>query len=173
VALFEGLSEDGRHVILDLGPAAGSHLRLYGRFAREVRFAGLLPRPPRGRALTEALAALPRRPDRPYDIVLAWNVLDLLSPEERELLIHEVAGLTASGARLYALVDASEEPTTRPFRFALEDLGHVRQEAAGPPESAPRKLLPAGVERLLAPFEVSRAFTLRSALREYVAVKRG
>jgi hypothetical protein len=33
-------------------------------------------------------------------------------------------------------------------------------------------LLPAQVERLLAPFEVAHAFTLKSRLREYVVVRR-
>jgi hypothetical protein len=33
-------------------------------------------------------------------------------------------------------------------------------------------LLPAQVEKLLEPFDVVRAFTLRTGMREYMAVKR-
>jgi len=45
-ALFERLHDDGRHSILDFGSAGNRQLRLLGRFARRIRFAGLLPGAP-------------------------------------------------------------------------------------------------------------------------------
>lgn len=170
-ALFEGLPEDGSHPVLDLGPAVESHVRLFGKFSRQVRFAGLLPDPPRGAAWTEALSALPPHVGRSYDVVLAWNVLDYLNAGERVLLIERLAELTSPGARLYVVVDASEKPMLPPLRHALLDLDRVSQQAVGPPLPVPGGLLPAKVERLLMPFEVVHAFTLRTGLREYVAVK--
>jgi hypothetical protein len=47
----------------------------------------------------------------------------------------------------------------------------MRCEATGPARSTPPRLLPAQVERVLAPFKVVRAFTLKGGLREYVAVR--
>jgi len=41
-AFFAELEEDGSHAVLDLGPAAEANFRLYGRFARRIRFADLL-----------------------------------------------------------------------------------------------------------------------------------
>ncbi len=172
-ALFDGLVPDGSHVVLDLGPAAEPHFRLYSDFARRIRFADLLPTARYGAAWAAADQALPRQPQRLYDVVLAWNFLDWLTPEERPLMVERLDEITAPGARLYTAVDASGEHVTRPLRFTLRDVGHLSQEVAGPPEPAGRQLLPAEVERLLAPFEVVHAFTLRVGLREYVAVKRG
>ena len=169
--LFAGLREDRSYAVLDLGPASESHLRLYSRFARHVRFVDLLTKPPLGPAWGEAMATLPLHPPRGYDVVLLWNLLDRLGPAERVSLIDTLVQHTASGARVYAVVDSSGRPTARPLRFTLLDLERVTQEAAGPPEAARGQLLPAQMERLLAPFEVTRAFTLRLQMREYVAVR--
>ncbi len=172
-ALFDGMKEDGSHTVLDFGTAAESHLRLYSGYARQIRFAGLIPTTPHGASFAAALEAMPPNRAEPYDLVLAWNVFDRLIPEERSLLVERLAQLTSPGARLYTVVRASSATTVRPLRFTLVDVDRVSEEAVGPPEPAGRELLPAEVERLLAPFRVVHAFTLRSGMREYVAMKRG
>ncbi|MFH1763795.1 MAG: hypothetical protein ABIF09_06355 [Gemmatimonadota bacterium] len=171
-ALLSGLREDGSHTVLDFGAAAETKLRLYSRFARRIRFADLLTHPPHGKAWAAALRALPQFPDQPYDLVLAWNLLDRLAPNERPPLVERLTQLTARRARLYVVVDGSEEPNTHPLRYTLPDVGRVGQQVVGPPYPAQPQLLPAEIERLLAPFRVERAFTLRLGLREYVAVRR-
>jgi hypothetical protein len=170
-AIFAGLRKDRRHAVLDLGPAAESNLRLYSAYARWIRFTDFLSDPPHGDAWAAAMRALPPLPQRPYDLVLAWNLLDRLAPDERPLLIRRLDQLTGPGARLSVVVDASGESTTCPLRFTLLGLERVSQQAMGPPEPAQPQLLPAEVGRILEPFEVIRAFTVRLGLREYVAVK--
>jgi hypothetical protein len=172
VALFAGMSEDGSHTLLDFGSADGTSLRLYSGFARRIRFADLLPDPPHGKAWAKELKALPPHPSHLYDLVLAWDILDRLAPPDRPPLVERVAQLTAPGARLYAVVDLSGDSTTRPLRFSLLDLSRVRQEVVGPPRPAFPQVLPADLERLLEPFRVEHAFTLRLGFREYVAIKR-
>ena len=170
-ALFADLNEDGSHAVLDLGSATETNFELYGRYARRIRFADLLTAPMRGEPWAGALRSLPDPSDRPYDLVLLWNLLDLVPPGERPLVVKRMARLTAPGARLYCLVDASREPTTQPLRFTIRDLDRVAQQAVGDPHPAGPELLPAEVERLLMPFEVTHAFTLRLGYREYVAAK--
>lgn len=172
-ALFAGLDPDRTYAVLDLGTAAESHLRLYGTYARQIRFADLLERPLRSADWASAVQSIPPHPHQAYDLVLVWNLLDRLSPEARRLLVERLDALTADGARLYVAVDASGAAETRPLRFKLLGVDRVRQEVAGPIEPAQPQLLPAHVERLLAPFEVVQAFTLRPGIREYVAVKGG
>jgi hypothetical protein len=171
-ALFDGVKADGSHAVVDLGPAAEPHFRLYGQYARRIRFADLVPRVPYGSGWEAADRALPLDPRQPYDLVLAWNVLDRLTVEERPQLVERLDRITAPGARLYTLVEASGAHETRPCRFTLLDVGRVSQDFTGPAELAGRELLPAEVERLLEPFEVVHAYTLRSGMREYVAIKR-
>lgn len=172
-ALFEGLGRDGSHAVLDLGEAVESHLRLFSGFARQIRFAGLVPEPPRGAAWSAALRALPPNPQQPYDIVLAWNLLDRVGPQARPALVDRLDELTSTWARLHLVLDTSGAATTHPLRFTLLDLDHLSHQASGPTEPAPEPILPAPLERLLTPFEVVRAFTLRDGFREYVAAKGG
>jgi len=168
-AIFAGLREDRSHGVLDLSTVTEANLRLYGRFAQWIRFGDLLYDPPRGEAWTRALESLPPLPDRPYDVVMVWNLLDRLPPEDRPPLIARLAELTGPGARLYFLVDGSGGATKRTLHFSLPDINHVSQEEVGPPFPAQPPILPAGLERILSPFQVAHAFTLRGGLREYVA----
>jgi len=172
-ALFGMLRDDGRHCVLDLGVADGRRLRLLGRFARRVRFAGLLP------GLDDldwevALDALPASPRQPYDVVLAWDLLDRVPAAHHAAVVGRLAEITAGSARLYAVVDSTGGATTRPLSFTLAELDQVSEHPVGPPRPpANAPMLPAHVERSLRPFEVVRAFTLRSGQREYVALKSG
>ena len=170
-ALFGNLREDGSHAVLDLGPAAESSFRLYSRFARLIRFAGILEAPLRGETWTEALRLLPENVETPFDLVLAWNLLDRVPPELRSLVVERLAGITVQGARLYVLVDASRDRTPQPLRFTLPGLDRVCQQAVGDPYPAGALLLPAEVKRLLEPFRVVQAFTLKDGFREYVSVR--
>jgi hypothetical protein len=168
-ALFEGVAPDETRAVLDLGAATDSSLHVYGSFARRVRFADLLDEATAQSGWAAALHALPPQPERPYDLVLAWDVLDRLFPEDRPRLVERLADVTAPRSRLHVVVDASDKPTTDPLRFTLLDVDRLRYEPAGPRRPARPGMLPAEVERLLHPFQVVRAFTLRPSFREYVA----
>jgi hypothetical protein len=171
-AFFDGLKEDGSHAVLDFGAGGEGSFRLYCRFARRIRFADMLRNPPRGKRWTEALNALPPPPAGKYDLVVAWNLLDRLTPAEHQTLIKRLVHITRPGARLYVVVDTSGEARVHPLHFSLLDLDRVSYRVDGPLVGANPPLLPAAIERLLAPFQVEHAFTLRRGLREYVAVRR-
>lgn len=171
-ALLDGVSEDRSHAVLDLGSAADSSLRVYARFARWIRFADLFDATSSHEEWVAALNALPAQPHRPYDLVFAWNILDRVAPEERSHLVERLAEITAPDARLYVVVETSGDAPRHPLRFALLDVDRMRYEPAGSARPAWPPLLPAEVERLLAPFLVVRAFTSKVGLREYVAIRR-
>lgn len=168
-ALFASLSPDGRHSVLDFGPAEGRRLRLLGRYARQVRFAAMVPHPPRGADLSATLEGLEPDPGRRFDVVLAWDLFDRLDESERREVVERITDVTTAGAWLYAVVESSGAGSTRPVRIALLALDRVREEPVGPPEPSNSPILPAPMERLLDPFEVVSGVSLRSGLREYVA----
>lgn len=174
-AFFEGVREDRSHSVLDLGSAGASSLRVYSRFARQVRFVDLpgVASSPRGGSVTGLLEAIPSQPDHPYDLVFGWDVFDRLFAEYHVPLVARLAELTTVNARLHVVVHGSEEDTLRPLRFGLLDTGRMHYEPTGPAQLARARLLPAQVGQLLEPFHVLRGFTLKGDLREYVAVRRG
>lgn len=171
-ALLEAVAEDQSHSVLDLGQASKSSLEVYGRFGRRVRFAGVLEIVRASEGWSSVLDALPPQPRQPYDLIFAWDVMDRLRPEDRVRLVDRLVQLSAPDARLHVIVAASSEAIAQPFRFTLLDVDRIRYEPVGPKRSVGKPLLPAEVERLLAPFEVVRAVTLKGGLREYVAVRR-
>jgi hypothetical protein len=173
-ALLQGVSEGRSHAVLDLGTASNLSLRAYSRFARWIRFADLLGDagwPPAQRSAAGVLRTVPARPEHPYDLVFAWDLLDRLFPDDRPRLLQWLAEITAPNARLHAIVRSSEDAFTFPLRFTLLDADRIRYEPAGTAQLPGPRLLPAQVGKLLAPFRVAHAFLLKSGLREYVAVR--
>lgn len=173
-ALLDGVAEDGSHAVLDLLAAAPSSLSVYSRFARRIRFADLpgYATSVRGRgSVAGLLEAVPPQPERPYDLVFAWDVMDRLFAEYHAPLIARLAEVTAPNARLHVVVRATEANTTRPLRFALLGKDRMRYEPTGPAQPTRPRLLPAHVTHLLQPFRIAHGFTLKGALREYVAFR--
>ena len=170
-ALFGAMKDDGHHSILDLGDANPKHLSVLSPYARQIRFAGLVPTPPAGDALRVAIEALPANPEHPYDIVFAWDLLDRLDSRARKTLLQRILEITGPRARLYASVDTSGAATIQPSRWTLVSVDRISQEPVGPRAPAEPALLPAQAERLLEPFKVTHAFSLRVGAREYVAAR--
>jgi hypothetical protein len=170
--LLEGVSEDRSHAVLDLGPAADSSLQVYSRFARWVRFADLLSATSSPGEWAAALQSIPAQPQRPYDVVFAWNVLDRVAPPERTSVVSRLAELAAPDARLHLIVDPGREGLRYPLRFSLLDVDRICYEQAGRPLPAGEPILPAELERVVEPFRVTRAFTTQVGMREYVALLR-
>jgi hypothetical protein len=167
------MAEGGGLTVLDLGPSVEGNFRFFSRFARRIRFADFLTAPPRGAAFAEALETLIPPTGGFFDLVLAWNLLDLLVPDERARLVQRLDEITGWGARIYLVVDSSGSEVTRPYRFTVLDSSHLRQEPTGSLQPLRYPLLPAEVMRALSPFQVLHAFTLRDGLREYIGVKEG
>jgi hypothetical protein len=166
------LGEERSYAVLDLGTASDANLRAYGRFARWVQFADLLRETTASRTQTAAAGQLPTDlpPDRFYDLVFGWDVLDRLRTDDRAQLANWLAEITRPSARLHFIV-RGEHGIAVPLRFTLLDTDRIRFEPTSTwPLPGPR-LLPAEVAKLLAPFRVAHAFSLRSGLREYVAVR--
>jgi len=172
-ALLDGVHEDRSHSVLDLGTAAGSSLQLYGRFAQRVRFADILSHVPSIHGGPNLVDALPPQPEAPYDLLFAWDILDCLFPYERPRLIQRLAEISSIDARLHVIVDTSDSEIRQALRFTLLASGRMLCEPTGANQPSRGRMLPAEVEKILLPFQVVRAFTLKGGLREYVAVRRG
>lgn len=177
-ALFSRLTPDGRHAILDLGPATTKHLALLSGYARRIRFTGLLPDGlPDGAEDEDGREPQPEDLSRVaeeslYDVILAWDVLDRLPEARRASLVNRLATAARPGALLYAFVRSEGQTVGPALHSTLVDVNRVAQEEVGPAETKRPVLLPAHVEKVLAPFEVVQAFSLRIGQREYLMRRR-
>jgi len=171
-ALFDSLRADGRHAILDLGSASAAQLRVLGPFASQIRFADLLSTAGRSPAWEETVRGLSPNPERPYDVVLAWDVLDRLDGPERSSLVDRLTELTAERARVHAIAGSETVTRASALRFTLLDRDRISERPSGVTQDRRHALLPAEIGRVLLPFEVVSAFRLRTGAREYVAIKR-
>lgn len=172
-ALFEGLEPDRSRAVLDLGPAEGSSLGVYSRFARWVRFADVLTRALSPAGWAAALPTIPANPERPYDLLVIWDILDRLPPEGRPRLVERITEISSPDARLLAVVGVSEPRPTRLLRYSLADVDRMCYAEAEQPAPLYPPVLPAQVGRVLAPFHITRAFSTAVGIREYVAVRQG
>lgn len=168
-ALFDGITPDRSHSILDLGQATNSSLQFYSRYARWIRFADLLPPELTQDEVAEAIVRIPRHEDRAYDLVVAWDLLDRVEPTRRPGVMERLAAVSSPDARLFLVVDSPREVARPPLRFGFEEEDQIWSEEAEGAPTTWRPPLPAEVEGLVAPFQVVRAYTIRVGMREYVA----
>lgn len=176
--MLAGLPDDRSSRLLDLGPLVVANYEAYLRHALRIRFAHVwrdaLPTPGPGiDPRVDPARAVPHD-DRtaPYDVVLAWDVLDCLDPEGAVSMVRRVASVCRPRARLHALFTGTGTRPTRPTRYAITGPGRVRP-LDGDSRTVPATgLPPAEVERRLAPFAVEHSCVLRHGSREIVAVLR-
>ena len=162
--------------ILDLGPAVGENLAFYGRFARTVRFVDMLRDeigggPAARRNVASLLDGCLKAGDGPYDLVLAWDLLNYLEHDAGRDLIERLEGCTRVGTRLFAMISSGHTMPARPQRFTIVDAQRLAYRETGGGVCASPELAPAEVGRLLAPFRVERSVVLSHGVREYVAVR--
>jgi hypothetical protein len=172
------LPDDGSTRLLDLGPLVVANFDVYTRHARWIRFAHVwrdaLPTPGPGTDPRVDPARAVPYDDRcaPYDVVLAWDVLDCLEPDDAVSMVHRIASVCRPRARLHALFTGTGARPTRPSRYAITAPGRVRPLDDEPRTLPTTGLSPAELERRLAPFAVEHSCVLRHGGREVVAVLR-
>jgi hypothetical protein len=109
--LFEGLRDDERLTILDLGPAAPETVDFFGQFRCRLFFADLFSEPTDGSAATRFQTLLDYPVQVQFDLCLFWDFLNLLDVDE----------LRAFNAALRPYV----HPETRAHGFAAMNSTHA------------------------------------------------
>ncbi|HEX9723369.1 MAG TPA: methyltransferase domain-containing protein [Vicinamibacteria bacterium] len=190
--LLQRLGEDRKSRILDLGPAHGATVEFFSQYSCKLYVADLyrslmahlaepggdrLPAPPE-EAEDEAQAAaerarvfnelLPYDDDTRFDLILAWDLLNYLEPEQIGVLGRRLASFSYGGTRLFAMVAMHREIPARPCAFRIRDAETLDYEALTQrTRPAPRHTEPT-LRRLLSGFDVASTCVLRNGLQEYV-----
>lgn len=178
-AALQGAPDDGTCKVLDLGPSIADNVEFVSSFASYVQIVDVVGRDPstpeiemRGFGRINALRELCDRHRRSFSLVLMWDVFNFLSIDQAERLLQSVAELCLPGARLHAIVFATETMVATPNRYRIIDSARLAYESTTTEQRGAPGLPPAAVEKLLQGFRVEHSFVLQHGVHEYVASRK-
>lgn len=178
-SLVDGLGEDRRYVVLDLGAASTAMLSLLGRarcraeivdlahFGGVDRLNAAEPGPELDAA---ADGLLPNRPSTDaVDIVLCWDLPNYLSLDALSALMRAISERAHSGAVAHALIAyAGVEMRARPGRYIPDRDGSlVDRNGVGNSIAAPR-YSPEELATHMGDFAIDRARLLGNGMQEFL-----
>jgi hypothetical protein len=165
--LVESLPGEGEARVLDLGAACPENLAFFAPWCRTYAIADLRLPLAMGKELWPP--PLPRPGvAAPFDLILAWDLLNYLAPDDLTKVAELLAGLSRRGTRLFGLIYTSAEMPTRSGRFRVAGRSTLSYgDRSGVRRAAPRYREPA-LLRSLRGFAVERVFLLRHGVEEYV-----
>ena len=178
-ALVHGL-RTGHQQILDLGPAVGANVQFFSGLPCSLFIAdlheALFPRTSadavRRHGPFEAMLAeeLPRQGE--FDLVLAWDLLNYLDPDEIGALSRRLAKICSPGAMLFASITTRQVMPNRPAVYRILGPGKLAYELEpGVKRAAPRYKEP-DLKRVLGEFSVESTYLLRNGMQEYLFTRR-
>ena len=178
-AALEILPSNGSGWVLDLGPAVAGNLEFFSSLVSRVQVVDLLGRRFRAEETSVVgmdgsfalLRALEPEFARTFHLVLAWDVLNYLSPERGRTMIERLTQLCRPDGRLLTSVVTSETMPARPNRYRIVDHETLTYEATTDELRGAPQITPAALERLVTGFQIEHSFVLRHGYREYLAVR--
>ena len=177
--LMDGLGEDERHVVLDLGQASTATLTLLGRSRSCVEIVDLahfggvdaLNTAESGHELAETADELVPQPppNEAFDIVLCWDLPNYLSLDALTALMDAIGRRARPRALAHALIHYAErEMQARPGRFVpTEDSKLVDQSVLGATVEAPL-YSPEALGKSIRYFAIDRVRLLNNGMQEFL-----
>ena len=176
---LRGVPDDGSCKVLDLGPSVADNVEFVTSFASYLHIVDAIDRDPAASTLAgggfgrlSALQSLFDHHRRSFGLVLMWDVLNYLSNDQAERLLQSVAELCLPGARLHAIVFATDTMAAAPNRYRIVDSARLAYEPVTTELRGAPDLPPAAVEKLLKGFRVEHSFVLQHGVHEYVASRK-
>lgn len=180
VPLFEsvmaGFDDQQRHVVIDCGPARAGLIELMTAFRCRVDILDLPARLGELDGLEEDcdLAAwfaqwLPAAGDEPADLVLCWNLLDYLKPDQIAALMSVLTGRLRPGGRIHALVEySSPKMAAMPGGMAPSGKTALSLELAGERSRPSPRHSRGGLEKLMPGLAAERGMLLSNGMQEHL-----
>lgn len=181
-ALLQRLKEDRKYNILDLGPACGSNVEFYSRFAGKIYIEDLYQTlssfdylsPEDGASFDSVFRyLLPYRQGTRFDVIFGWDLFNYLAPGEFHSLSRHLSRFCRPGALWFALVSTRDSIPEQPARFIIIDDQTLRYQTAAPVMRAGPRYEETQLARLMPNFRVVNSFLLRNGFKEYIFSCRG
>ena len=179
--VLRDLERQRRPRVLDLGPALGANVEFLSRFGVQLFIADLYRSlqaktdqlPPDAVRLSRALAdQLPIPAEPPFDLILAWDLLNYFQPEQIEALGSHLGQLCRPGGMLFALVATRGPICDQPLTFQILERDLLLYGEPVAAERASPRYRESSLERQLEDFAVQTSFLLRNGMQEYVFTRR-
>lgn len=179
--VLRDLERRRRGRVLDLGPALGASVEFLAGYSVQLYIADLYRSlrsstgrlPPDAPRLKRALAdQLPLPGEGPFDLILAWDLLNYFDTDHLEVLGHHLGGLCRPGGQLFALVATRGLISDRPLNFEILGRDVLRYGATAATERPSPRYHETSLERRLDAFAVQTSFLLRNGMQEYIFTRR-
>jgi len=175
-ALCERLHALATCDILELGPVRSGNIEFWSRFSPSIYIADLrssLPLPVLTSEDSEFvdpdwvnLLGLP--PDRSYDVILAWDLLNYMEIQAVSSLIRHLSRFCRPGTILFSLIFDQKQMPDAITVYHIADESHLRYEC---PNSQVRTCLrhqPRALAGVMTRFRSSNSFRLKNGVVEYL-----
>ncbi|GMR24548.1 MAG: hypothetical protein BMS9Abin37_3105 [Acidobacteriota bacterium] len=176
-------SEDATLRVLDLGPARSANLEFFSRYGGRLTVADFYNGLRAARAATAATVGddvddnrkakafaelLPFDKSARFDLILAWDLLNYLTPLEQHLLMASLEPFCLSGTVILAFVSTQKEMPPGPSAYSIRDADTlVYEEREGRARPCPRYLEGDLLKRMQG-LTVENRYQLRNGMLEYV-----
>ena len=178
-----------RRRVLDFGAASGENVAFFSEVGCKLEILDLYPqlveRPDRLARTHEPFAIghlirtiLESRPGQnedgttdPFDLLLAWDLFDFLSPEQIRGLGEGIEPYVQDGTRLMAQVSYLGTVPATPRTIKIQDRTTLKVASRPGQRHSPRYAEPQ-LLKVLPGWEVERCFLQRDGFREYLFVRR-
>lgn len=167
--------------MLDLGPALGASVEFLAGYSVQLFIADLYRSvrsstgqlPPDANRLGRLLEEqLPVPEERPFDLVLAWDLLNYFAADQLEALGQHLGSLCRPGGQLFALIATRGPISDRPLNFEIVASDLLRYGETAATERDTPGYHETALERLLDAFAVQTSFLLRNGMQEYIFTRR-
>ncbi|MEM1247053.1 MAG: methyltransferase domain-containing protein [Acidobacteriota bacterium] len=169
-AALEALAERDAPRILDFGSARGENVSFFSSLGAQMEildlYARLNERHFESQAIRDVVGTLDRGAG-PYDLILAWDVLDYLDRAQMEELFANLESLRSEGTRLLAFLSYSKEMPMHPRGFRIESRERLTFDPPASQRPCPR-YQEANVLKVVPNLDVEASFLMRHGAREYV-----
>ena len=171
-------SEDVTLKVLDLGPARSANLEFFSRYGGQLTVADFYNGLRAVRAATasedddrkaKAFAELlPFDKSARFDLILAWDLLNYLTPQEQHLLMASLEPFCLAGTGILAFVSTKKEMPPAPSAYSIRDADTlIYEEREGRARPCPRYLEGDLLKRMQG-LTVENRYQLRNGMLEYV-----
>lgn len=173
-------SDDATLRVLDLGPARAANLDFFSRYGGHLTVADFYSGLRTARASTmsedvdddrkiKAFAELlPFDKKARFDLVLAWDLLNYLTPQEQHLLMTCLEPFCLAGTTILAFVSMQKEMPPAPSAYSIRDADTLSyEEREGRARPCPRYLEGDLLKRMQG-LTVENRYQLRNGMLEYV-----